>query len=641
MSKSIEVMRMRRACSRLLVLAALLAAAPGSAQVGTGTPWSLNGSDTLEQMVREAIVQATADGTLASVGKRCQTPNSLVARGFCSVTATQQCSTTSGGAACPVGETCVAAATQACTAAPDECPGFHPLALCKDTSELFYAGGGSTTGETALRNNVQTIAPMSRNFRNTVIYTSSAATTRRGFCSVTVTQECSATLPPCPGTETCQPRFWDALGNRPVVALDAGVIVTKSSASSIKNFDLPIVGQDESKTAPNVDPGNYFPLRYGTGYTNLLQVVLSGIDGTGSFAACSNPRRMNAVQDLALLQGMDPQTLSHFFRRDDNSGTTDTFKEKLNVRGFCNGRAVGILGANKSSPNLNNQDNDPIRRPCQDFPGGRQTACTDMTTVPPTPCTPADALTNPNCTQGLVVALSVGDNDTDLADVTTTIGYRVNTDQNAMGFAGREAVQQATLLVAGPNIRTRSPDNTSVRLGIYMLARRLFINFADADGDPGTDVTSLTLAGSGANAAPRIDAERRLWNWISAPGGAGRCRFDPIVKGKGFVTCSDECADDPDNLPGNICGGTAPVFGGSPSLCVPSAVQWPVGTPSGGTCNPATAGEICCSTGSACPASGICPAVGQLPANSPCAANSDCLNGLCSDSAFIGTTICN
>ncbi len=645
MSKSNAVMRMRRACSPLLVVAVVVYAAPGSAQVGTAAPWSLNGSDTLEQMVRQAIVDASPGGrgpvALSTVGPRCQTPNSLVARGHCA-TAGTPCSTTSGGVACPTGDTCVNDAVQDCVASPDECPSMHSLSTCKVTNELFYAGGGSTTGETNLRNNVQSMAPMSRNFRDTVIFTTAAQTTRRSFCKVNPLTECTTNAGLCTAAgDACEPRGWDQIYARNVVALDAGVIVTKQGG--IKNFQLPITGTDESQAAPNTDPGNFAFLSPGTGYTQILAIVLSGVDGSGSFAACSDPRRINAIQDLAAAQGTASGTLSHFYRRDDNSGTTDTFKEKLQISRFCNGRAVGINGTNKSNPNMNNQDYDPIRRPCVLIPGQRQTQCTNVTAVPPVACNPGDA----NCTQGLVVALSVGDNDTSLADVTTTIGSRVDGDPDSLGFAGREAVQSASFLVKGPNIRTRSPSNNSVRGGFYMLSRKLFIQFADQDGSAITDVTNNTLSTTGG--AARIDAERRLWNWITEPE-LGRCNFDPIVKQYGFITCLDSCTADPCADPqGNFCclPNPAPLFAGAPSACVPGAggggpAFWPVddanaGTNLGGAC---TAGSVCCSTGAACPASLVCPEAGLRPANSPCGKASDCASGVCADLQSIGINIC-
>src|SRR5262249_28452725 len=155
-----------------------------------------------------------------------------------------------------------------------------------------------------------------------------------------------------------------------------------------------------------------------------------GVDGSGSAAACSSPKRVQAISDFSAAFGVP--IVRHFYRRDDNSGTTDTFKDKINVGRFCNGAAVGVLGTNKTHPNLNNQDLDPIRRPCDvSNPGVReQVACTDLSTG-------LSCNTNaPSCTQGLVTALS--ENDTSISDITVTIATRAGSDATGLtvGYAG-------------------------------------------------------------------------------------------------------------------------------------------------------------------------------------------------------------
>lgn len=651
--------------ARLLVLAAAALVSAGSARAQTcdaGEPWVLNGSDTLESMIRQSIINATADATLASCGNRCQTASALLLKGTCST----------GGAPCsllktgPVTQTafltpagcgtCTVDASQACTTGAGDCPTYVPgggqPAFCGATSEVFYAGGGSTTGETNLHGNLQTWAPMSRIFRDTRIFTSSAQTTRRSFCSLNPTVECTTAACPA-GAGVCNPRNWDFIYARNVVALDAGVIVTKQGG--VKNIQLPIVGIDESQAAPNTSPVTWNFLTPNEGYTQLLAIVLGGVDGSGSFAACADPRRINAVQDLAALQGTPSGTINHFYRRDDNSGTTDTFKEKLRVDRFCNGRAVGINGTNKTNTNLNNQDYDPIRRPCAVIPGQRATACTDVTVTPPVACS-----SGPTCTQGLVVALSVGDNDTTLADVTATMGSRVDADADSVAFAGRAAVKDPAYLVSGPSIRTRTTGDNSVRLGLYMLSRRLFVNYADWDGDGATATgygatgTNNTTLGN-STAAPdavRIDAEGRLWNWMTAD----RFNYDPVARGQGFITCDTDPGTDVCGLPGNLCctPNPAPLFAGAPAACVPGSsgggpAFWPIddGNPAtnlGGLIATSTSAQICCSNLAVIPASSPantpCPEIPKLAVNSACAKGSDCLSGVCADGAGIGITYC-
>ena len=631
--------RVRR--TRLLFAALAMAASAGNVSAQVPGPYEMSGSDTLEQMVREAIVRATADGTIQTVGNRCQLPNALVTKGTCSVGSTPCSTTPAGGATCS--GTCTANTDQSC-ATTAECASYNALSTCKATSQVFYKGGGSTTGETALRNNAQVWAPMSRNF------TSSAYS--GNFCTNAPTTSCASDAAcPTAAAGLCQPRFWGAIEPRNVVALDAGVIVARQGG--VKNIQLPAPPPpNDTEANPNTDPGNFSFLSFGTGYTQVLAIVLGGTDGRGTFASCSDPRRINAVNDLAFLNGNTQGTITHFWRRDDNSGTTDTFKEKLKIAGFCNGRAVGVNGTDKSNSNLNNQDNDPIRRPCDDTTGltppFRRSKCTDITGATPVAC--VNTTTNPSCTQGLVVALSVGDNDTNLADVTTTIGQRVTTDPESLGFAGREAVQSsfAQLNNAPPAIRTVTPDDTSVRKGQYMLGRRLFINFADADGDQFTSTNEASLNGTWnlAGNPDRRATEMAMWNWMSNTdanlGTIGRCHFDPIVKLYGFITCSGTCSDVA--FPGDeLCGQVAPFAASSAARCVPSGGNggtpaWPLmGAANGGTC---ATGEFCCSTGTTCPASGVCDVLSALPLNSICGKNTDCLTGRCADPEPTGINHC-
>jgi hypothetical protein len=268
-----------------------------------------------------------------------------------------------------------------------------------------------------------------------------------------------------------------------------------------------------------------------------------------------------------------------------------------------------------------------------------------VTVVPPVACT-----LGANCTQGLVVALSVGDNDTTLADVTTTIGSRVDADPDSFGFAGLEAVRNPAYLVSGPSIRTRTTSDGSVRLGLYMLSRGLVINYGDYDGDQGTAApvwgptgTNVTTNGNSTAASNtvRIDAEGRLWNWMTAD----RFNFDPLASSKGFITCSTNPGDDVCSLPGNICCAANTLFPGLPAACVPGSGNggpafWPVndgvpGTSLGG----ANQTGICCSNLRSVTAA-ACPEVGPWPADYACGKNSDCISNNCADIFGIGINVC-
>jgi hypothetical protein len=156
-----------------------------------------------------------------------------------------------------------------------------------------------------------------------------------------------------------------------VIGLDAVVIVEQRRLGHMRNLALPVKG---GVIDPNTSPSNFTLFQPGSGYTQILEIILAGTDGSGSVAACSDPRRINAIADLAAMQGTASGTINHFYRLDDNSGTTDTIKEKLHIQRFCNGAARGSLGSNTANPNLNNQDFDPIRRPCEALRTGWNTA---------------------------------------------------------------------------------------------------------------------------------------------------------------------------------------------------------------------------------------------------------------------------
>jgi hypothetical protein len=466
-----------------------------------------------------------------------------------------------------------------------------------DISNLRYAGGGSSTAERNMQNNLQSIGPMSRNLKQAVM--------------------------------DAHPDWVPTIRN--VGGLDAGIIITKKTDARCRNLDLslrPGYPTEADYNDPDVEPFNFGET--GSGYTQIMAVVLGGIDGSGSVEACASPRRIQAIQDLAACQGVE--TIEHFYRRDDNSGTTDTFREKLKVGNFCNGRARGIKGTNSIDPdndNLNNQDLDPIRRPCPPAnPDHLATTCTDMTTG--LACTHGDG--NPNCTQGLVVALSSP--DPGQTDVTVSIGVRVGADEEGslMGFAGREGAYQPN--ATAPSINNNNYSDALVRLDQYMLSRRLFIQH-------GSDITD---EGPGAGGAAQLGTELKFWNWMTDDVGAncngvpGRCNLDPILRQFGFVPCTDDCMTPAG--PGNLCAAEPyPPSGLPPGLptkkCIPAYTD---GTAWGYDEVACQAGQTCCSTVLECPVSGICPAVGNLPENSACTEDADCASGLsCGD--FLGIRI--
>jgi ABC-type phosphate transport system substrate-binding protein len=540
--------------------------------------------------------------------------------------------------------------------------GFSP-------GQLIYDGTGSGNGETAFNNNVQSLAPMSRNFRPNVL--------------------------------TAHPSWAPQVRN--VVGLDAAIIVTKNTSSKVSNLYLPQLSTNPTRAKPN---NNALPIAWQDGsgfnvpipalstrnYDQLLMVILSGVDGTGSLAACSDPRRVQAVQDLAVNSGLG--TIDHFYRRDDNSGTTDTFKDKIMLvpssagyQGyiggrFCNGKAIGgidgatvqsgicaVSGGTCATPtscgtcsstdpslcdqtshqeicryNLSNQDLDPIRKPCVPADSTHAaTTCTDVRTG--LRCTGLESPPNPDCTQGLVVALS--DTDPGSTDITVSIANRVKNDASgqSFGYAGKEAANLPNAPTAGIVVNTTSFSKVNVRTNKYMLSRRLFYNWADTNDDSGT---------GGGGTAQRA-AEQAYYEWATGDGTmtpdglSGRVHLDPIVSGFGFLTCDDAPDTDVGTLSNNLCN-TFPIE----AAVAGAAVLAPTGNgatvnsdgsafnPKGGSasgfipCAASGAGSTCWTTNTTCPANLQCPAPTLRAPHAACSRDSDCSSGHCIDDLAIG-----
>jgi len=467
---------------------------------------------------------------------------------------------------------------------------------------LSYDDPGSVSAENQMVGNVQSLGPMSRNFK-------------------------SDTLDAHP---TWTPSVQNAAG------IDAAVWLVRSRAGRIVDLTVPTNGPDPRGVANPRYAARNDPTVVGTfgvqgsGYTQLLEVVLSGVDGSGTVPACSDPRRVQAVVDLAA--AMNVATIAHIYRLDDNSGTTLTIREKLQVSRFCNCWARGVLGNQGGvNTNLNNQDFDPIRRACPEPGLNNPTACTDMTTG--LACQASDG--NPNCTQGLAVALSVG--DPGHGDVTEAMAYRVANDLtgSTMGYAGRAGARLGINTTA-PTINTIGFSDTNIRLDQYMLSRLVFIHHAPENDDLG-----MWDAGGPAQAAQELV----LFQWLTdldgtnnADGAPGRCHLDPILSRWGFLPCTDRCDNTP--IPPNLCGKTPfyPSTTFTPS-CAPFDSN---GGPSWGHAAIAkTSQPTCCST-NADPVAGACPAVANLPRNSACTQDADCAPGLqCNDGYGILINVCN
>ncbi len=575
--------------------------------------------------------------------------------------------------------------------------GYCPPGLAWD---LFYEGTGSGNGErqlikaTASGIGVQSLAPMSRNFRPAIIDPLSP-----DFVAHT------AANPTAIGHAA-----WGGI----VVGLDAVVFVVKGG-TALDDLDFPTftdgsvptpfkkaVTNNAALATAFGDSGAFNNVASTKNYSNIMSVVLSGVDGSGTIPACADPRRVQAIQDLSGLLGVS--TLNHFFRSDDNSGTTDTIKDRIMVvpnRGeiatrylwtggrFCSGTArggtlnmahgalpqLGLCSVARTTTctvdancptgekcwfNLNNQDFDPIRRPCTPADASRApTSCTDMTTG--RPCQASDG--NANCTQGLIVALT--DADPGSTDVTVSIGKRVGLSAgDVMGYGGREAAAQPGAKSLA--INTVRAFDARVRDSLYLLARRLFIQnsyspYDNLDDTPTCDQTNLGVTGGGADQRTK---EQDLWGHFLS----NSLFMDPIIRQFNFIRCASTADGDyPCNESNNLCciWPTAPTpdplrdlapYGTVGGKCSNNSECF-VGTScgDGSTCpaynyggaksidsqgrvwNGTTATQLSCSgsggsciTGM-CPSGGVCPLANGRPANAPCTLDSDCASNVCAD----------
>jgi hypothetical protein len=432
--------------------------------------------------------------------------------------------------------------------------------LCTPGS-LTYTNTGSGAAETALLASppTQRIAPMSRNFKQSVL--------------------------------TAHPNWNPQQQN--IIGLDAAVIVEKNAASGFSKCPNLAAALDSAA------PGK-------AQVDTLIGLVLAGKGGTGDTAACSHPDRLAAVDALAGCFG-GISFIDHFYRRDDRSGTTDTMKERFRVQRFCNGRGPGLISGLDN--NLANDDADPIRRTC--VPASSTHAKTACTLWPAsTQCTAGDA----NCTQGLVVALS--QSDPNLPDITTSIARRIRLDSNnqTVGFAGREASRQTGN--AATNINGISASNFAIRTSAYISSRRLYVNFSD-----------IALADTANDTA-----QTNLYTWMTDPLQGGRGNVDPILVAHGFLPCTDDFSDP--SGPNNLCSNQLPppAAESTPGSCIPA------GQPGNGGSN------ICCSTGTASPASSSnCPDYSCHPLNNACTGSGQgtCCAGLTCTDQGTGNFACN
>jgi len=494
-----------------------------------------------------------------------------------------------------------------------------------------YLGTGSGNGEksmalhTAANTPFQRIAGMSRNM------TAAAQTTCNGRV----------------GAGLCNPELKNVLG------LDAAVVA---------------FGSGSFTTCPNVQVGSQPD---GTALpNNLMALILGGKGGTGDWVACSAPERVQAIQSL-LDCSAGLGAFSHFYRRDDSSGTSDSVREKLQISRFCNGShkpAAGQLSANLVGP-----DNDPIRTACPAPSASRKpvrctvtdptntasylkdcsskrcsaaatvagvsyaagflacTADSECAALGAGTCTAGLASSEPGCTAGFVVSLSEPDN-TQVTDITMAIAQRILDDASAVGYAGREAIRKAPISgqpAKGARVNTNQASDSNVRQDKYLMARRLFLHDT-CNQNAGVAITTDTTGD-----AARDAAECQFFKWATdelpeVSGKSGRENIDPIMAKFGFLPCQDDFGQPTGD--GNLCSKS--FSGGFPAgLDAPAACVANNRTTAGWVATTCTAGTICCSDGLTCAdpshAALTCPVPAKRATGAACTYDADCLSASC------------
>ena len=459
-------------------------------------------------------------------------------------------------------------------------------AITASGANLYYNNVGSGQAETNMRNvgnYLQSIGPMSRNFVSSVL---TGATTSN----------------------------W-APTDVNVLALDAGIIGVANISGRCQNVSLPLQNSADPTIAQ---------------ITTDMSIILSGYPkngpGTKSLATtaeCAHPERLAALARLTSCQGVN--RIDHIYRRDDKSGTQDTFREHLQMDRWCNGKSEG--NTNLPGSNLKNKDLDPIRRPC--IPGGPTTAVSTCTYYPTTSqCVygdPAISFGNAKytstvdygpikCTQGLVVALS--ENDPGAKDITMSIANRIAADLNGftMGLGGKALVDLPGAPNVGTNVNTVTYEDGNIRAGQYMFARRLFLQ---------RNPTFLSAPWNGDPA--RKTAEDVLWTYAT-----NRCAMRQIILDAGFLpplaTCSDPCTD-----PLNITCLTAEAGVGTPKMNIGAERDLCDGS------------HPCVADGATCPtaAGAYCAPIPAQATNYSCNVGPKCTNGTCNLDGTLLTGTCN
>jgi hypothetical protein len=472
-----------------------------------------------------------------------------------------------------------------------------PYLIGKSGANLVYRALGSSQAENDMKGGTQSIGFMSRNFKSSVL-----------------------SLHP-----TWQPDTTNVLG------LDAAVLVESNNPaySPMTNLQLQLDPNNPGKAKPDND----------------LALLLGGPSSTetgsgggpftgaaGTVAACRSQARLDAINRLAVALGASE--LSHFYRRNDASGTSDTIKERVRVSRYCNGQAPGGLKSDGVTlyKNSDAEDMDPIRSDCIPAdPRKNPTKCTywpynvgcDAQSLNEDPNNPVHAgqTTGTNgyhvtgvpdgvpCSQGLVVAVTEKDPGAD--DVTLSIAHRVQDDGffQTIGFAGRASVKISGSPTTGPTLNHISFGDDVVRANQYLLARRLYLNHGDQPP---------------ANAPiGQYAQETTLYQYVTGD----PCVPSAAMTKYGFIACDPDCNNI--GIGYNLCRDTPyPAAEILPDLCI-------------ATGKPGDGAKLCCATGLLSTSGVNCAAAACATTGQPCDATVDCCTGkTCTDTGTEPTKTC-
>jgi hypothetical protein len=260
-------------------------------------------------------------------------------------------------------------------------------ALAGATPQFNYIGGGSTGGGNGLRNGTQDIAPQSR------------AMNQAEYCEAVIEAgpegEAAVTLTPGANAENWAiGRDGLSITTRAANALRCDNGSVAGTLSGISDADGDELTADDfgaslafNKTINLIGGGTYTF----ADWREVLRVLWAGADltnfpGTAQTAA-NREARCNSVIRRSLVDNWDDmiqnagscaavanscqnasgvgQPLRHIYRRDDLSGTTDTFLTLLGLNAVGGTLAAGTLGVNEPFCNgRDTEDRDPIRVRC-------------------------------------------------------------------------------------------------------------------------------------------------------------------------------------------------------------------------------------------------------------------------------------